>query len=125
MKLKHVFWIQVVISTVNGLSSIFMPKTWLSMYGAPEVSPMTAASSQALGAALLTYAIVAFLARDSGPSDARRAIVIGFCITHLIGGIIVALAIISGVMGAMGWGAVFLYWLMAVLYGYFWLIKKE
>ena len=125
MKLKHLFWVQVVMSTVNGLSALLMPVTWLGLYGMPDVNAGTAATASALGAALLSYAIVAFFARDSYPSEARKAIVIAFCVTHLLGGIVLMLAVLAGTMSAMGWMGVFLYWIMALGYAYFWFIKKE
>jgi hypothetical protein len=68
---------------------------------------------------------VAFFARDSHSSEARKAIVIGFCLSHLIGGIVTMLAVLAGTMSAMGWMAVFLCWIMALGYAYFWFIKKE
>lgn len=125
MKLKHWFILQIIMSTVNGLSAMFMPQTWMGMYGMGDINAGTVFTTQALGAALFNYAIVAFFARDAQPSTARKAIVIGFALSHLFGGIIVALATIQGVMAPMGWLAVFFYLLMAAGYFYFWLIKKE
>lgn len=125
MKLKHWFMLQVVMSTMNGLGALLMPMTWLGLYGMADVNAGTAATAQALGAALLAYGIVAFFARDAQESIARKAIVIGFCLTQFLGGIVLAMAAISGVMSSLAWVGVFLYWLMAVGYAYFWVIKKE
>ncbi len=102
-----------------------MPKIFLGMYGMSDVSAATAVTAQSLGAALLTYGIVAFFARDSSPSEARKAIVIGFCLTLLIGGIVLMLAVLAGIISALGWMGVFIYWIMALGYAYFWFIKKE
>ena len=125
MKLKHWFILQIVMSTMNGLGALLMPMTWLGLYGMADVNAGTAATAQALGAALLTYAIVSFIARDAQEFIARKAIVVGFCLTHFLGGVVLALAAIAGVMSPLAWMGVFMYWLMAVGYAYFWLIKKE
>ncbi len=125
MKLKHWFILQIVMSTMNGLGALLMPMTWLGLYGMADVNAGTAATAQALGAALLNYAIVSFFVRDAQESIARKAIVIGFCLTHFLGGIVLAMAAISGVMSPLAWMGVFMYWLMAAGYAYYWLIKKE
>ena len=125
MKLKHWFILQIIMSTMNGLGALLMPLTWLGLYGMADVNAGTAATAQALGAALLTYAIVSFVARDAQESIARKAIVIGFCLTHFLSGIVLAMAAISGVMSPLAWMGVFMYWLMAIGYAYFWLINKE
>jgi len=125
MKLKNWFILQIVMSSANGLGALLMPLTWLGMYGMADVNAGTAATAQVLGAALLNYGIVAFFTRDAQESTARKAIVIGFCLTHFLGGLVLAIAAIAGVMSPLAWMGVFLYWLMAAGYAYFWLIKKE
>ncbi len=125
MKLKHWFILQIFMSTINGLSAMFMPETWMGMYGMAEINAGTVATTQALGAALFNYAIVAFFARDAQPSTGRKAIVIGFCLSHILGGVFVALATINGVMAPMGWMGVFFYLLMGTGYAYFWLLKTD
>ena len=125
MKLKHWFILQIVMSTVNGLGALLMPMTWLGMYGMADVNAGTAATAQALGAALLNYGIVAYFTRNAQESTSRKAIVIGFCLTHFLGGLVLAIAAVAGVMSPLAWMGVFLYWLMAAGYAYFWLIKKE
>jgi hypothetical protein len=125
MKLKHLFWFQAIISTINGLSAMFLTKTWLGMYGVYEMSATTLLFAQLLGAGIFNYALVAFLARDSHPSEARNAIVISFCVTNILGAVFTALGVAAGLASPMGWGAVFLYGILALGYGYFWLIKKD
>ena len=125
MKLRHLFWIQTVLSTINGITAILAPKIWLGLYGMTSVGTETAVVAQALGAALFNYGMIAFFARNSPPSLARKAIVIGFCLTYILGGLVVAIATLDGVFTALGWMAVFLYWIIAIGYAYFWLIDPE
>jgi len=124
MKLKHIFIAQSILSLINGSSAVLAPTMWLTMYGLAKVTPETAATGQALGAGLLNYAIVAWFARNATDSIARRAIVIGFCITHAIGCIVLSFAVLSGVMSPIGWMGAGLYLIMALAYAYF-LMKKE
>jgi hypothetical protein len=119
MKLKHLFLAQVVVSLINGASAVFAPKMWLSMYGMATITAETSAVGQVLGAGLLNYAIVAWFARNSPDSAARRAIVLGFLISHAIAFVIVTMAILSGVMGSAGWMASGLYLVIALAYTYF------
>ncbi len=125
MKLKHWFIVQVFMSTANGLGALLMPVLWLGMYGMADINAATAITARALGAALFNYGVVAFFARDSQDSIAQKAIVIGFCLTHFLGGLVLAYAAITGVMSALAWLGVFFYWLMAAGYAYFWFLKKE
>jgi len=124
MKLKHLFIAQFVISLINGASAVLAPMMWLTLYGFSTVSQETAATGQALGAGLLNYAIIAGFARNTPESEARRAIVLGFFITHAIGFVILTLSILAGVMGAAGWMGAGLYLILALGYAYF-LVKKE
>ena len=90
-----------------------------------EITDTVVLFAQVLGAGIFNYALVAFLARDAGPSKGRDAIVIGFCITNLLGAIFTGLGVSAGLTTPMGWGAVGLYAILALGYGYFWLIAKE
>jgi hypothetical protein len=125
MKLKHLFWAQTVISLLNGAGALLMPDTWMGLYGVDNLTPIAAFTTRALGAGLLNYSIVAFLARDSARGSARKAIVIGFGITHFLGGLVVLQAVLTGVMAPAAWMAVGLYFVLALLYFYFWLIKGD
>ncbi|MEN8171841.1 MAG: hypothetical protein ABFS03_03085 [Chloroflexota bacterium] len=119
MKLKHVFLFQVLASTINGGLFILAPEYNLSIYGVNDISAREILLAQLLGAALLSYALVAWYARDSRDSLARYAIVIGFGTTHLIGLILTLFATLNGTINAMGWFACFLYLVLAAGYGYF------
>lgn len=125
MKLKHLFWLQAVVSLVNGASALLVPDIWLGLYGVSNLPPIAAATTRALGAGLLNYSIVAFLARNAAPSPARKAVVIGFGMTHFLGGLVVLQAVLSGVMAPAAWMAVGLYMILALAYFYFWLFQPH
>ena len=119
MKLRHVFLFQTIVSTINGGLNILAPKFNMSMYGLDSLSPREVMMVQLWGAALLSYAVVAWYARNAEDSIARRSIVIGFGFTHLIGFVVSLLGTLNGTVNVMGWIAVVLYLVLAVGYGYF------
>jgi hypothetical protein len=124
MKLKYLFLAQFVISLINGTSAVLAPTMWLTMYGFSTVTREMAVIGQLLGAGLLNYAIVAWFARNAPESNVRRAILLGFGITHAIGFVIATLAILSGVASSLAWMGAGLYLILALAYAYF-LMKKE
>lgn len=123
--LKHLFTLHAVIALANGAIIVVVPVLYMSIFGVTIEGPDAIFISRLLGAALLTYGFVGWLARDAGPSDARRAIVLGFFISIAIGFIIVLAAQLTGVMNTLGWALVALYFLMALDYGFFYFVKKE
>ncbi len=125
MRLKHVFTAHSVVALVNGAGCVLAPKSYPSLFGISLSGSDAIFMARLLGAALLTYCSVAWFARDARDSAARRAIVLGFFISVTIGFILSLLAQLSGVMDALGWGIVGLYFLMGLGYGYFHFIKPE
>ncbi|NIV32089.1 MAG: hypothetical protein GWN58_22190, partial [Anaerolineae bacterium] len=72
------------------------------------------------------YCFVAWFARDAEDSAARRAIVLGFFLTGIIGFIVALLGQLSGVMNTLGWLVVGLYLvLVGGGYGYFQFVKPK
>ncbi|TKJ30093.1 MAG: hypothetical protein CEE40_06070 [Chloroflexi bacterium B3_Chlor] len=119
MKLKYLFIAQFIIGLVNGVGALVMPAVFASLYGfAGALSPGGLVFAQVAGAAFLGHAITAWFARNAEDSVARRAIVLGFGMHGAVGGLVVILALLSGVMGPMGWVAVLLYLGLALAYGY-------
>jgi hypothetical protein len=123
--LKHLFTLHGVIALVNGAVIVVVPALYMSIFGITIESPDTIFISRLLGAALLTYGFVAWLARDAGPSDARQAIVLGFFISIAIGFVITLVAQLTGVMNTLGWALVALYFLMGLDYGFFYFVKND
>lgn len=125
MKLKHLFTIHAVIAFGNGLVFLLVPVQYLSFFGIAISGPDDIYINRLFAAALLTYALVAWFARNAGPSEARRAIVLGYFIPIAIGFIITLVGQLSGVTNAFGWLLVALYLVMGSGYGYFYLKGPE
>ena len=98
----------------------------MSLYGVSLADPSAVFVAQLFGAGLLIYCFVAWFARDAEDSTARRAIVLGFFITGIIGFIVSLLGQLSGVMNTLGWLVVGLYLvLIGIGYGYFYFIGAD
>lgn len=118
MNIKTFFTIHAIISLLFGLGMLLLLATVLSYYGvvADEVAQEM---SRFVGSALLTYAAVLWLARESGDSPARRAIVLGFFLTMIVGVVVALHTQLTTTTNALGWTTVALYAVLALCYGYF------
>jgi len=120
MNIKALFVVHSIIALVFGVSFVLVPNQVVAIYGAT----LTAAGvfvGRLFGSCLLTFAAVLWLARDSQDSTARRALVLGFFITFIIGAIVAAQGVLTEVVNALGWSTVVLYGVLALCYGYFYL----
>ena len=117
MSLKMVLTINAILSLVFGLGFVFAPEMLLSHY-AIEVGVGGAWMSRFFGAALLGYAVLAWMMRDSGPSDAREAGVTGLLVANGAGLVMSAMLQIQGLANVLGWSTVVLYAFFTAMYGY-------
>ena len=124
MKLSTMLIIYAVISAIFGLTFIFMPQTALALYGI-TLSPGGILIARLFGAALLEFALLSWLARNAGDSEARKAIILAMFIGEAIGFIVVLLGQLSGEVNALGWSTVAIYLLLALGFGYFQFMKPS
>ena len=69
------------------------------------------------GAAMIGTLLLTYLARNVAASDSRQAILVDLLVYDAIGVIITVIAILSGVLNALGWGIVAVYLLFALWSG--------
>ena len=118
MKLHTVMVINAVAGVAFGLAFILVPAQSLFLYGhAPSAGLSYLA--QLLGAALLSFGLLTWAARNSSDSDARRAILLALVIGYAIGFVLALIAQIRGVENVFGWSTVATYLLLALAFGYF------
>ena len=77
MKLSTVFTVNSVLSLLFGLGFLLVPAMQLTSFGA-ESSAAAELIARTYGGGLLGLALMSWLARNAGISDARSAIVWGF-----------------------------------------------
>lgn len=122
MKFKTLMIIKALVCLSLGLPILIVPYFVYSLFGA-TLSPGGAFAAQEYGAALIGNLMVTWFARHAAESDARRAIIMGLCVYDAIGFVVTLIALISGVLGPLGWFALAIYLFFAVGYGYFWFAK--
>jgi hypothetical protein len=118
MKLSTMFIIYAVISAIFGLTFIFMPQTALALYGI-TLSPGGILIARLFGAALLEFALLSWLVRNAGDSEARKAIILAVFVGEVVGFIVALVGQLSGEVNALGWSTVAIYLLLALGFGYF------
>ena len=124
MKLSTMFIIYAVISAIFGLTFIFMPQTALALYGI-TLSPDGILIARLFGAALLEFALLSWLVRNVGDSEARKAIILAVFVGEVVGFIVALVGQLSGEVNALGWSTVAIYLLLALGFGYFQFIKPS
>jgi hypothetical protein len=72
-----------------------------------------------LGAALLSFGLLTWAARNASDSEARRAILLALVIGYAAGFVLALIAQIRGVGNVFGWSIVATYLLLALAFGYF------
>lgn len=122
MKLSTMFIIYAVISAIFGLTFIFIPETALALYGI-TLSPDGILIARLFGAALLEFALLSWLVRNVGDSEARKAIILAVFVGEVVGFIVALVGQLSGEVNALGWSTVAIYLLLALGFGYFQFIK--
>jgi hypothetical protein len=124
MKLGHLFAVNAVIAGLFGLAFIFAPAALLAQYGL-DVDAGFALVAQLFGAALIGYAILTWMVRKAGDSDARRAIVFALFISDAVAGVLALIAQLQGLVNSLGWSTVAIYLLLALGFAYFFFAKPS
>lgn len=126
MKLITLFIISAVFFVIGGLSSLMAPESSLSSgyYAeAGEVAPWVARLN---GAMFLGLAALTWFARNSGESEARRAILLALIVVSGLYFVVHLVAVISGVgPPALWWFGVAIFLFFTLGYGYFRFMSPE
>lgn len=118
MKLSTLMVINAVIAFIFGILFVLIPWQVTMFYGI-QPDPALNYISQLFGASLLMIAILSWMAKNSGESDARKAILMSFFIGDVIGFIISLIAQLGHVVNNLGWSTVAIYLLLGIGFGYF------
>jgi hypothetical protein len=124
MKLSKLLVVNAIVSGVFGIALVLIPWEVFKFYGI-QADPAINYVGQLYGAALLGFAVLSWSARNAGPSESRKAIVLAFFIGDSIGFVVALIARFGGVVNALGWSSVALYLLLALSFGYFQFTKSS
>ncbi len=122
MTLRNLFIINAVVAVVFGIAFLLVPSPLMSLYNV-TLGAGAIIVARLFGAALITFAVLGWLAKDATASEARDAIVLAFFIGDVIGFIAALIGQFSGAVNTLGWSTVVIYLLLAVGFGYFQFMK--
>ena len=122
MKLKTLMIINSIVAIVFGVTFVIVPAQAYSLYDITANEQLNY-MGQLFGAALIGFALLTFMARNSTDSDARRAIVLALFIADGIGFVVALIAQLNNVVNSFGWSTVAIYLLLSLGFGYFQFLK--
>ncbi|MFM7840124.1 MAG: hypothetical protein ACKO6K_11180 [Chitinophagaceae bacterium] len=122
MTTKNYFLVSAVLDVLFGVSLVFLPDMMTQQYLVDSASQNSATIllCRLFGSLLLSLAVGLFIARDAGPSSARKGLVIAAVIVQVAYVITHVTAINQGVEKPFAWGTVgisvvMFFWGIAVL----------
>ena len=124
MKLGNLFAVNTVIAGLFGLAFVFAPAQLLAQYGL-VVDAGFGLVAQLFGATMVGYAILTWLVRKVGDSEARRAIVFALFISDGVAFVLALMAQLKGLVNSLGWSTVAIYLLLALGFAYFHFAKTS
>ena len=111
IKLNIILTIVAIPVFLMGLAFTLATRTMLGNFGY-DANLASIHMARTAGSALIGYAVIAFLARNAGPSQARTAVVAGLALFFLLEAVVDIRGIMSGVMGPSGWFSGVALWLI-------------
>ena len=118
MKIKTLMVICAVITAVFGLAFVILPERFLLLYGTPDPAPLKYLG-QLFGAALITFAVLTWSARNSPDNEARKAIVFSLFAGNAVGFVAALMGQLGGAVNELGWSTTAIYFLLSAGFGYF------
>jgi hypothetical protein len=116
--------IKAAVCLVFGVILLLVPSILMSILGV-KLDAGGELMARLYGAALFGNLILTWLARRDTGSLTLRASILGLFVYDAIGFIVALIAVLTGVMNALGWGIVIVYLLLAIGYGYFQFLKPS
>jgi len=117
MKLNNLMAIKGVIVLVFGIGFVLVPVPVFSWYHV-ELGAGGAYVARLFGAAFILLGLVLWTARKDTGSVALKALVMAVFVGDLIGFIVALVGQLSGLVNALGWLTVALYFFLCIGFGY-------
>lgn len=118
MSLRNLFIITALITLLSGVGLTFFPVVTMALYNLP-LDEVGIYSTRFVGGAYLSFAAMAWLAKDAGPSQARTAIIVGFLVVNAVSFFVSLGGVLFGPASAPSLTTVLITLLLAVGFGYF------
>lgn len=122
MGLRTAFMVNTIVGFVFGVGFVLVPGLVLSIFGV-AYDHGTILVGQLFGGALIALSVITWFARESSESRLVRAILMGLLSFDVIGVVVSVLAVLGGVMNALGWFIVAIFIFEALPRIYFLVVK--
>jgi hypothetical protein len=124
MKLNMLMVVKAVVCLAFGVLLVVIPGLLMSLYGV-TLDDGGMLMARLYGASLLGNLMLTWFSRNDPGSEALRAAVLGLFVYDAVGLVVALIAMLSGVMNALGWSVVAIYLVFTVGYGYFQFAKPS
>jgi hypothetical protein len=124
MKLNTLMVVKAVVCLAFGVLLVVIPGPLMSLYGV-TLDDGGMLMARLYGASLLGNLMLTWFSRNDPGSEALRAAVLGLFVYDAVGLVVALIAMLSGVMNALGWSVVAIYLVFTVGYGYFQFVKPS
>jgi hypothetical protein len=114
MKIRTVFFIDAIVSVLFGVPFLLAPAAMVDFSGL-QTDALGLYYLRGYGAGLLSLGVMTWLARNSDPSAARNALLVGVVLWLLIDAVKEVWAVLTGLVGSDGWVMVGVLVILAVL----------
>jgi hypothetical protein len=117
VKLSNLLVVAAALGAVFGVAFVVASGPLLAIYGITLDKAGTLVA-QLFGAALISLAVVNWLARKVTEPAARQAIVLGNLAGDVVGFVVILLGQLAGIANDLGWSNVAIYLLLALGFAY-------
>jgi hypothetical protein len=124
MKLTALLSLTGVLAALFGLGFLLAPVQVLAIYGV-RLEPNGAWLARYLGASLLSFGLLAWLARQAPKGPALRAVILGCFTLSAISLVLAVLHALSGLTNPLAWSSALIYLLLTLGFGYFQFIRRD
>jgi len=120
MKFSALMSIKAVVCLFFGVGLVLLPTTMMSLYGM-TLDAGGALMAQFFGQAFFLLGLLLWLMRNTSDAPTVKAFSISLFLGDAVGVVVSLMAVLSGVVNALGWTTVALYLFIGLGFGYFWL----
>ena len=124
MRFRTMMVSKAAVCVLLGVPILIAPVFAFSLFGI-SLDAGGAVPAREYGASMMGNLLLTWFGRNAPESDLRRVIAAALCVYDAIGLVVALVAVITGVMGLLGWLAVAIYLFFAIGFGYFWLTAKR
>jgi hypothetical protein len=124
MNLRNLMVVKAIVCLGFGILFLAIPGQLMSLYGV-TLQEGGVLMARLYGAALVGNLMLTWFSRNDSGSEALRAAVLGLFVYDAIGLIVAVIAVLSGLMNALGWSVVAIYLFFTLGYGYFYFMKPS